>query len=268
MKSETTTELEFKSKDVGEIQGLIISTNQNDSFYPEKITIKRGNSETTILKFSGDGLNCPQKCTLHLDVQPNVPSIRSTTPPPLSPADLKNLQTLSCSHSMLDSPLQIPSYSSTPNYSLHLVTCPPQCLMPSSIVYGLAVHPDASMICASSIVDKSTNRYKLAIISAFLSVLIYLGMPLVGGVVGIGVFKGLEGYQGGGIVMGLGIRAYDRAKLSYVTFKGSVLTQVDNVDMIDSDIRIIDHRGMLSSFGRVEERVRGVWGTICSKGSN
>ena len=38
--------------------------------------------------------------------------------------------------------------------------------------------------------------------------------------------------------------------------------------MIDSVIRIVDHRGELSSFGRVEYRMRGVWGTICSKGSN
>ena len=38
--------------------------------------------------------------------------------------------------------------------------------------------------------------------------------------------------------------------------------------MIDSVIRIVDHKGELNSFGRVEFRVRGVWGTICSKGLN
>ena len=93
-------------------------------------------------------------------------------------------------------------------------------------------------------------------------------MPLTGGVIAIGIFKGLENYQGGGIVSGLGIKGYDRAKLSYTTFKGKKLISVDNVDMIASEIRILDYKGMLSSFGRVEERVRGIWGTVCAKGSN
>lgn len=40
------------------------------------------------------------------------------------------------------------------------------------------------------------------------------------------------------------------------------------MDMIDSEIRILDFKGNLSSFGRVDVRIRGVWGSICNKGAN
>jgi len=45
---------------------------------------------------------------------------------------------------------------------------------------------------------------------------------------------------------------------SFTTFK------VDNVDFVSSDIRIVNHEGQLSAVGRVEFRINGVWGTVCS----
>ena len=44
-------------------------------------------------------------------------------------------------------------------------------------------------------------------------------MPTVGGIIGVGIFKGLENYNGAGIVMGIPIKSYERAKKSFVTFK-------------------------------------------------
>ena len=68
------------------------------------------------------------------------------------------------------------------------------------MIYGVAIHPDASPICASAIIDRS--------------------MPTVGGIIGVGIFKGLENYVGAGILMGASVKNYERAKKSYVTFKG------------------------------------------------
>ncbi len=44
--------------------------------------------------------------------------------------------------------------------------------------------------------------------------------------------------------------------------------KVDNVDMIEKNLRILDYKGRLSSFGRVEIRVKGVWGSVNQKNVN
>jgi len=49
---------------------------------------------------------------------------------------------------------------------------------------------------------------------------------------------------------------------SFFTFK------VNNIDFVSSDMRIVDFSGELTSEGRVEIRINGVWGTINSKGMN
>ena len=73
----------------------------------------------------------------------------------------------------------------------------------SSTVHGLAIHPDASSICVSAIIDKS--------------------IPTAGGIIGMGIFKGLDNYAAAGIVMGVSVKSYERAKKSFITFKGNSL---------------------------------------------
>ena len=63
-------------------------------------------------------------------------------------------------------------------------------------------------------------------------------------------------------MFGVTVKNYESAKKSFITMK------VDNIDMIDSELRIVDYKGGLSSFGRVEMRVKGIWGTFNAKGVN
>lgn len=52
------------------------------------------------------------------------------------------------------------------------------------------------------------------------------------------------------------------------TKKSYTLSKVDNVDLIEKDLRILDAKGNISNEGRVEVRVNGYWGTICNKKNN
>lgn len=63
-------------------------------------------------------------------------------------------------------------------------------------------------------------------------------------------------------MFGVTVKGYETAKKSFITMK------VDNVDMIEKNLRILDYKGRLSSFGRVEIRVKGVWGSINQKNVN
>lgn len=39
---------------------------------------------------------------------------------------------------------------------------------------------------------------------------------------------------------------------------------IDNIDMVDSSVRILDGNGKLSAVGRVEMKENGEWGTLCA----
>ena len=43
--------------------------------------------------------------------------------------------------------------------------------------------------------------------------------------------------------------------------------KIDNIDFADKDMRILNNEGSPSFKGRLEVRVNGKWGTICSKGT-
>ena len=62
---------------------------------------------------------------------------------------------LTCSDIVLDNPKFGPQFSQKPNYQMVLVSCPNGCLQQTQNVYGVGIHPDASGICASAIVDRS-----------------------------------------------------------------------------------------------------------------
>ena len=83
-------------------------------------------------------------------------------------------------------------------------------------------------------------------------------MPLTGGIIGIGILRGLESYdESKELIQGIKVSKYRKSKKSYFTFK------IDNIDMAEKDVRIISFDGTPMHVGRVEFRLNGVWGSVC-----
>ncbi len=134
------------------------------------------------------------------------------------------------------------------NYSRVIVRCPANChKTKNAIVYGMGIHPEKTPICMAGIIDKAISLY--------------------GGVMSISIFPAFQKYSLPNnvkkIIRGIKIKAYhQKAKKSFV------LARVDSVDLVEKDMRILNHKGDLSHQGRLEMRYEGVWGTICSLGNN
>jgi hypothetical protein len=169
----------------------------------------------------------------------------------LNPVEKKNLIELSCTQQLLnpnpDSNIFGPDFP-TPNvnYLRVLAKCPANCHKIPGSVFGMGLHPETSPICLSALIDNAISEY--------------------GGVISISVYPGLEKYL---IPKGFSKRGEVQI-LSYVgvSKKSFSLSKVDNVDMIEKDIRILNDKGHLSSEGRLEMRIEGQWGTICAKRNN
>jgi len=65
------------------------------------------------------------------------------------------------------------------NHELFIVKCPANCdIFGESKVKGIGIHPDDSSICKSAIIDRA--------------------MPVVGGIIGVGLYTGISKYDKGG----------------------------------------------------------------------
>jgi len=84
-------------------------------------------------------------------------------------------------------------------------------------------------------------------------------MPAFGGVIGVGIGAGLDKYPSNEPVNGKDIGEYQKSRKSFFVYK------VDNVDFSAKDLRILNAFGKPSHEGRIEIRLNGRWGTICSK---
>ena len=116
------------------------------------------------------------------------------------------------------------------NYSTIIARCPANCHTLRNInVYGLSIHPSESPICMSAIVDHAISLY--------------------GGIFSISLFSGYDKYllteDGPKEVYKIPIKPYGESKKSYV------LAKIDNVDMVEKDLRILDGKGKLAPAGRV-----------------
>lgn len=132
-------------------------------------------------------------------------------------------------------------------YMAVLARCPATCHKSRGIVLGVGLHPMESPICLSAIVDRAVSAY--------------------GGVFQINVFYGLNHYE----VPRQFTSKYssiDVKSKNGMTAKSYNVVKVDNPDLIEKDMRILDDKGMLSNVGRIEFRIDGEWGTICSQDNN
>lgn len=131
------------------------------------------------------------------------------------------------------------------NYMKILAKCPANCHKTQGLVYGTGIHPENSPICLSALVDQAISDY--------------------GGVIQISIFPGFEKYL---------INKYQKNSLIKVipyighSKKSYIVSRVDNIDLVEKDIRIVDSKGNLSNIGRLEVRLNGKWGTVCTLRNN
>ena len=159
----------------------------------------------------------------------------------LSTVDMQSIIKLSCYDVLKDNDNFGPIYYNNVNYENYLIECPFNCLSTANafvpVVYGIGIHPEESPICLSAIIDNASSLY--------------------GGIISLNVQNGLLSYTGNTSKYGIHISSYAKSKRSYT------LSKIDNVDLIESDVRILNDEGMLSNEGRIEMRLNGKWSTIC-----
>jgi hypothetical protein len=164
----------------------------------------------------------------------------------------KNIIDLTCDHLLMnpssDKILFGPDYPTRNiNYIRILARCPSNCHKVPGTVFGLGIHPDKSPICLSALVDKAISYY--------------------GGIISISIFPGLDSYN-----LPSKIPSFKGITIKSITsksiMKSFVLSRVDNIDLVDKDLRIVNHKGELAPEGRLDIRIEGQWGSVCSFGNS
>ncbi len=163
----------------------------------------------------------------------------------------KNIIDLSCDQQLInpsaDKMIFGPDYPTRNiNYIKVLARCPSDCHKVPGTVYGLGIHPEKSPICLSAIVDRAISLY--------------------GGIISISIFPGLDSYSVPHKVPkinGITINSI----ISKSTMKSYVVSKIDNIDLVDKDLRIVNDKGELAAEGRLDIRIEGKWGSICSIGN-
>lgn len=171
----------------------------------------------------------------------------------LESKDKKNIIELSCDQKLVnpsaDEIIFGPDYPTRNiNYMKVLAFCPGDCHKRPGTVFGVGIHPDQTPICLAALVDNAISLY--------------------GGIISISIFPGMDQYTvPTGFPQKKDLITIMPLKTKSIQ-KSYVLAKVDNVDLVDKDMRILDYQGTLSSEGRVEFRLQGKWGSICSLGND
>lgn len=168
-----------------------------------------------------------------------------------SPEEKRRMINLTCNQKLLnpseENQIFGPDFAGgNVNFFSILARCPHNCDKYTDPVYGVGEHPDITPICLAAMIDKA--------------------MPAYGGILAINVFPALTKYAiptGFTKIGNIGLKSY--YERSGKTF---TLAKVDNVDMVEKDIRILDNKGNITNEGRVEFRIDGYWGTLCFRGVN
>lgn len=157
----------------------------------------------------------------------------------LSQEELKDMIEITCDDKILGDERFGPTYEGKPNFDYYIVKCPTNCDKGNTNVFGYNIHPEESSICKAAIIDNA--------------------MPLIGGVVGVGIGVGLEKYPSGEPRLGINVGEHQKSRKSFFVYK------IDNIDFAAKNLRIVNHLGKPSHEGRVEIRVNGKWGSVCRK---
>ena len=199
---------------------------KSEMWIPEQVIVKRSDKEMAIFNPKGQYIKCPLRCSLTLmnskpgDLYANLKSpiddqsgdsnVREDLDAnfsndylggALTNTEKEGLIKLSCDTQIKNNEDFGPRYSNRRgNFEVRLALCPPGCYkIGESSVFGQGIHPEESSICKSAIVDGA--------------------MPLIGGVIGIGVTSGLDFYERSHPSQGIEIRSFQRSSKSFFTYK-------------------------------------------------
>lgn len=163
----------------------------------------------------------------------------------------KNIINLQCDQKLENTNMILfgPDYpTKRSEYMSVLVRCPYNCHDLTGTVFGVGIHPTNSPICLSGIVDGSLSYY--------------------GGIMSVSITSGMDLYKiPKNFPKNIG-NIYIKNYESTDSMKSYTLSKVDNVDLVEKDMRILGFDGTLSNYGRIEMRLGGEWGTICNMGNN
>lgn len=203
---------------------------KSEMWIPEQLIVKRSEKEIAIFNPKGQYIKCPLRCSLTItnpkpgDVYAGSKGLSNNDDiigesdeqdnnffndylgGALTSVEKDSLLRLSCDSLVKNNEDFGPRYANRKgNFMAILALCPSGChKIGVTSVYGLGIHSEESSICKSAIVDGA--------------------MPMIGGVIGIGVTNGLDFYERANPKFGIDIRPFQRSSKSFFTYKVLSLT--------------------------------------------
>lgn len=213
----------IQTLDVGLIYGIILSMTKSEMWIPEQVTVKRLEKETTVFNPKGQYIKCPLRCsfTINNPKPGDLYAIKSESGDSNQPenddnnlfndylggaltnAEKEGIIKLTCDSMVKNNDDFGPRYANRRgNFEAILALCPTGCFKTGDTsVFGLGIHPEESSICKAAIVDGA--------------------MPLIGGVIGVGVTSGLDFYERANPKHGIEVRSFQRSSKSFFPYKVS-----------------------------------------------
>lgn len=207
---------------------------KSDMWIPEQIIVKRNEKEISVFNSKGQYLKCPLICSLTLtnpkpgDLYASLKSSKEDdsndaetalnsanneehslfndySGGALTAIEKQGIINLSCDSIVKNNEDFGPKYANRKgNFMMIMAICPPGCHKTGeSLVFGQGIHPQESSICKSAIIDNA--------------------MPLIGGVIGVGVVSGLEYYERANRKNGIEIHSFQNSAKSFFTYKVSLI---------------------------------------------
>uniref|UniRef100_A0A8C9M1C8 LCCL domain-containing protein n=1 Tax=Piliocolobus tephrosceles TaxID=591936 RepID=A0A8C9M1C8_9PRIM len=228
------TKIVFQASDVGPLEDIILSNEiTNDPWYCDFVKIK---SDNKMYLFNVKSwLGSPYEKNIKINIKSNsVDESVKDIDCHVRGNDLIDTNNLP---NLLENKIQI-----------FKIRCPQNCQNTEfGSIEGSGVHPSSTSICASAIYDGTLSPSGGELI-------VTVGNDIKNYYVYEEKYNELKTIE-------FNTKA-DETNFLFYTY------QLDSIDNIKSNVRIVDTFGKLSSLGRLEIRINNKWGSICKKGMN